>query len=293
MLTIILVVGALSLVPGVVARFNMLRVKTVPAVYGELRDERTLSALVVRRETVVKAPQSGNFVLLATEESRVRSNEPIGLIQGDGGQAVIVAPRPGVVRFHWDGWDVPELQMLWQWSSAEWRQRIDSSGRTAMLAAVPGGFVERGEPLMRLVDSHGLLLYVDMPAGAGWRAQQTVTFTMPDVAAEPLRATVVQTGRTSGSDTAVALLELERYIPVLDAIRHVDIHIVLSSYAGVVVPMDALVWNDGTAGVLTRRGSTLEFVPVQIVRQTEDRVVLRGPTGGAQIVVNPSRIASW
>jgi len=117
--------------------------------------------------------------------------------------------------------------------------------------------------------------------------------TMPDVSAEPLRARIIATGNTVETDEAVAVLELERYVPVLDAVRHVEITVVLSSHEGIVVPADAIVWDDGEAGVLVRRNGRARFVPVQVIARTGDEVALAGIPFGEQIITNPERVGSW
>lgn len=282
------------LVPAFARQLHSLTLRTVPAAPATLRDERTLHAVVLRNETLVTAPADGTFVLLAKEESRVRKGESVGLLVTENDQHVVRAPSAGVVRLHWDGWgEALHAEGVWRRAPLGWKERADGDDRTDVKKTPDDGAVEADAPVLRLVDSHSMRLYADLPRGAGWRPGQRVTFTMPDVSAEPLQARIIATGSTNEADEPVALLELARYVPVLDAVRHVDLTVVLASHEGVVVPAAAIVWDDGAAGVLVQRNGKARFVPVRVVARVGDEIALAGIPLGEKIVINPERIGSW
>lgn len=280
--------------PTFLRNFNALVLKTVPAVPAPLRDERVVHAVVLRREVVVEAPRGGVFRPLVQEETRVRAGQTVGLIVSEEEQTAVFAPAPGIVRFHRDGWEglLTEAN-VWARSPTGWKAWRDEGSDPVVVEVRPpdGGSVERGDPLLRLVDSHGVGLYADVPAGAGWRNGDVVELMAPDVSSEPLRARVVRTGRTEDTGEGAALLELQRYVPVLDAVRHLELRYVLSSHVGAVAPVDALVWSDGEAGVLVQRGTDVRFRPVVVVAQVGDEVVLEGLSPEDRIVVNPWRVS--
>lgn len=290
-------IAAAVVIAGFLRNFHVLGLKTVPGAPSALHDERRLHGLVVRRESVVTAPAEGVFTPLVQEETRVRTGQPVGMLVTATGQTPVTAPMPGIVRYHWDGWETTAtMESLWTRTPADWLRVREGAAERWDLGphrTPTGSSVQRGDGLVRLVDSHGVMLYVDMPAGAGWRSGQTVQLSVPDVSGEPLRARVVQTGRIAGSDEGAALLELQMYLPVLDAVRHLDVHVVLSSHVGTVVPVDALVWSDGEPGVLVQRRTTVQFVPVVVLAQVGDEVVLDGVAPEDRIVVNPWRVPGW
>lgn len=291
---VLFALGAAVFVPAFVKQLNALFIKTVPAVVEMLEDERTLHALVLRGETVVRAPVAGTFASLVKEESRVRAGQFLGMILRAEDQVSIYAPRPGIVRFHWDGWEAALTeQSVWQWAPDEWRERGKSTDWDDFVRTPEGRALDEGTPLLRLTESHGVRLYVTAPEGAGWRAGQTVTVHAADVTEEPLRAKIVEIGQTSSSGVAVAMLEVDRYLPVLDAVRHIEMTVVLSRLEGVVVSVDSLVWHEGRPGVLIKRSDGTNFVPVRVLGQVGERVALDGIPPGVDIVANPARIPSW
>lgn len=283
----VLLMCAVLLLPGAVRRLQSLTLRTVPAVRGTLLDERPLRALVVRNEVVVGVPAAGRFVALAAEESRVRTGEVVGIVVTDSGQTAVRAPRPGIVRFHWDGWEGPLAQSLWQRTAEQWRSASAAGGR------LPGDeLIEEGTPVVRLVDSHAIRLYADVPQGVDLRPGQTVTVYMADVTSETLRAKVMET-RHAPSGAVAVLLELDRYLPLLDAVRHIDVQLVLARHEGVIVPADALVWDETGAGLLVLRDGRATFTSVRLVAQVADTVAVDGVPTGASIIVNPWRVAAW
>lgn len=267
----------------------LLTLRTVPAVWGTLQDSRELRALVVRNEVVVGVPEAGRFVPLAAEESRVRAGEVLGILLSDTGQTVLRAPRPGIVRFHWDGWEhYLDAHKLWQRTPAEWRTFTTTGGRT------PGPeTVERGTAVMRLVDSHAIRLYADMPPRVDLRPGQKVSMRIADATDETLRATVIELRPAQHSQTAAVLFEVDRYLPLLDAVRHIDVQIVLASFEGIIVPVDALVWGEQGVGVLVRRKAGVDFEPIELLAQVDKRAAVDGVTPGTRIVVNPWRVRAW
>lgn len=283
----IAVLCGLLLLPGIARRTYLLTIRTIPVQAGPLEDIRTLRPIVVRNETILRSDDEGNFVPLVAEGRRVRAGEEVGLLVTADGQTLLRAPRPGIVRFHWDGWEEGlRGERLWQRTPGQWRSVRFEGGRTPER-------VEQGAAVARVVDSHSVWLYAEMPPRLDLRSGQTVTVSIPNATDERLQARVVERRVIQEGATTVMLLQLERYLPVLDAVRHIDVQLVLGRHDGVIVPADALVWATDGEGVYVREGTRVTFSPVQLSARVGDLVVIEGVEPGTKVVTNPWRVADW
>src|SRR5690606_7483693 len=146
--------------------------------------------------------------------SRVRAQAVVASIETPRGEQLVRTPNPGTVHFYWDGWEQQvEVDLLLHRAVQHWQEVRPAPGRT-----VDGQEVRQGDPVARVVDSHRIRLYLDLPEGVPLVPGVRVELRMPGVADQPVGARVVALG---GGRPAAALVELDRYLPVLDAARWV------------------------------------------------------------------------
>lgn len=281
---VVVALCAVLLAPMIIRRVHFWTIRTAPALAGPLEDVHNLRAVVVRDEVLVSSPAAGRFVPAVVEGQRVRRGEQLGLLLTDADQTIVRAPRPGIARFHWDGREMEmTAPVLWELTPEQWRTMSVQAGRTPEYA-------EPGTTLMRLVDSHGVRLYADVPRKLNLQSGQKVTLNIPDATDETLQATVVDS-REIGQDERVSVLfGVDRYLPLLDAVRHIDVRLVAGRYEGVIIPADAVVWTDEGAGVFVRSDGQIAFVPVRLSTRIGDKAVVTDLEPGADVVINPWRV---
>ncbi|HEY8416615.1 MAG TPA: HlyD family efflux transporter periplasmic adaptor subunit [Limnochordales bacterium] len=283
-MAVLAVVGVWLLAASLRARLDMWLLETAAAEYRTLEDSFAGLAMVVRDEALLTAPAAGRVHLLVSDGSRVRAQAVVASIETPRGEQLVRTAEPGTVHFYWDGWEQQvELDLLLHRAVQHWREVQPAPGRT-----VDGQEVRQGDPVARVVDSHRIRLYLDLPEGVSLAPGMRVELRMPGVAEQPLAARVVALG---GGRPAAVLVELDRYLPVLDAARWVDVEVVRARHQGIVVPVDAIVWEAGRPGVYVRRQTRLVFRPVRIGAQVGPWAVVEGIGAGDQFVVNPGRLA--
>ncbi|MBO8142352.1 MAG: DUF2118 domain-containing protein [Firmicutes bacterium] len=258
------------------------RLDALPAVYGSLEDIHTTTALVVRDETLLAAPAGGRVTLLVEEGTRVRTQAVIASVETTRGERLVRAPRPGTVFWHWDGWErFATSAAVFERSPDQWREARFEGGRMQ-----DGQEIESGRPLARLVNSHAVYLYVSLRERDVLEPEQTIAVRLPAVSGDELRARVVAVRNRPQA----ALLELDRYVPVLDSARWVEAELVLARYKGVAIPLAAVVWVDGEPGVFLRQETGVTFRAVRLGPKVNERVIVEGIAPGETVVGNPSRV---
>ncbi|GEM_PF-6068226 len=267
-------------------RIEGLLMRTVAAQQRTLEDSFQALAMVVREEALVIAPASGSFQALVSEGSRVRAGAVVASLMNAGGERLVYATAAGNVHFYWDGWEQQvDLDLLLHRAVRQWREVQPAPGRIT-----DGQLVQAGQPVARIVHGHVIRLYLDLPAGVTLASGQRVEVRMPGVTDQTVGGRVVALG--SGEPAAV-LVELDRYLPVLDAARWVDVEVVRARYQGLAVPAEAIVWEAADRpGVYVRRETRVVLRGVRIVGQAGGWAVVDGISAGDEVITNPGRVAT-
>ncbi|OUM96552.1 MAG: hypothetical protein BAA04_00745 [Firmicutes bacterium ZCTH02-B6] len=264
-------------------RVDLWLLRTALAEHRALEDSFTALAMIVRDEVLLTAPADGRAYVMVSDGSRVRAQAVVATILTDSGERVVQAPIAGNVHFFWDGWEQQvELDLLLHRAVRHWREVQPASGRI-----VDGQLVRAGDPIARIVDGHRVRLYLDLPDGVSLAPNQRVELRMPAVTDQTVGARVLALG---GGEPVAALLELDRYLPVLDAARWVDAEVVRARHQGVVVPAAAIVSDGQRQGVYLRRETRVVFRTVRVVAQVHEWAVVEGISPGDQVVTNPGRV---
>lgn len=247
----------------------------------ELTDRITVEGLVVRGETVVRAPCDGTLRPDAGGGERVGRGARLGLVRGAAAEAVVVAPHAGLVF-----WDVDGLEEVLQAGS------VLAAGAVPVLRPeTPRAdqTVTRGQPLCRVADNLSpVLLHFNLPPGV-----LPQTMLRPDeywrlrLGEEEFRGrvtTVCPAGGTTGVE-----LEVRRYPDRLLDERRVSCAVITREMTGFVVPRRALVLRAGTSGLYLLCRDRIEWRPVVVEGQLGENVQVTGEalTEGCGYVLNP------
>lgn len=246
-----------------------------------LADQVTVEALIVRNETVVRAPSDGVLEPEAGGGDRVSSGARVGVIRGPSAGAAVFAPHAGLVY-----WNVDGLEEVLQAGSVLDADAVPVLSPSAPLA---GDTIAKGEPLFRVVDNlRPVLLHLNVPSGVlpqsmlregeSWRVL---------LEGEEFRGRV--TLILSGNGVTRAELSVNEYPDALLRERRVPCGVITREMSGFIVPRAALVLRSGNTGVYLLRKDRIEWRPVRVEAQLGGNVQISGEalTEGGLYVVNP------
>ena len=215
----------------------------------------------------------------------MRAGDVLAVIDTGEREVFIRAPRPGIVRFHWDAWASPaDVDRLLRYSPDDWHQGPGEAGHVR-----DGDTVRAGASVARLVRSDGARLYLELPEDILPESRRPVLLKLPSAADGTFYGQVAAVSEVAPS---ARLIELDRYVSVLDAVRTVDVDVIVARVEGVVVPTRAIVWRDGRTGVFVRRPPGTTFLNVEVVASVDGVSVVEGLTPGTPVVINPERAIS-
>lgn len=254
--------------------------------------ERKLSvdqALIFREEQVVLAPWRGRVRLLMQEGERAPAGAVVAELISEGVDQVkkleLTAPRAGLVSFHSDGLETvfrPDLVDTLQ------LEKINYSAESRMIS--DGETVERGERVFKIVNNLrpfflSLTLDTDdldsLPrtgGSLGIRVKGQEQLYPGKVVNIISRGVVGQ-----------VILSVDRGDALLRD-RYLDLDLILESKRGLQIPSRAIVYRENRAGVYKATAKGFRWVPVELLFQEGEAIIVEGLYRGDRIAINPEAI---
>jgi len=284
-LTIIIGIGGLMLFLYHQTCLRLIKVDI--AQYGELQVKTTVPAILIKKETVVKAPARGRFENQVMEGERMRSGAVAGLFypEGEIKPVALSVPLGGVVSFKPDGWE----DVLKDFSLENGDHNIFNYTPRQLN---DGSFqYERGEPLLKIIDNL-------MPM------RMVVTIQLSALS-EPLAASdllqVMYQDRVlgdaecesvwSGKDRQTAILNFDYFDGALLDLRKIEVDCITDTYQGLIIPEKALVKNqNGVVVYKVDKGKVL-LCDVKVLAVYNGQAVIEGLEPGDTVVTTPGLVS--
>jgi putative membrane fusion protein len=267
-------------------------VEVAPVQEGALEQTETVTGLLLHPATLITSPVRGQVDFLVPEGERVRVGTVIARVKTNKGTADVdqvemnlKTSRSGVVCYHPDG--------LEELATADILDKLPPS-RIRELKSEPIDVrrqetVDAGEPVARIIDNlEPTLIYAEIPFGL---------FAEPLTEGGNIRFVIGKDGDSyekakivalkGSGDKAEMVLALPTYRQDLIDRRQVEMKVLVRRFAGVVVPVAALVPKEGKNGVYTVHKGVVRWREVQVESRLKEQATVEGITPGTRIVLNP------
>ncbi len=270
-----------------VYRFYLVNaVKTVEAKEGNLAASYSGQAIILRNETVVRAPRPGYLVRFLPEGSLVRSGQVVaGLkpppsMEKNRESINLPSPTSGFVCYHPDGWEgvlVPE-----QWS------RLDLAG---LFKNFKGDIRDHsqvsaaGEPVFKIIDNLSepyLVIKLDKVGKDHLSQGDAVELQWSGGSG---KGKIV--GTKAVGEILLVVAEVLQAQPGLPDDRLLNLKVIKPECEGIIIPAEALVQHGHSTGVFTYSPLGFRFLKVEVRGRLCGRVAVTGIDPGLEIVVNP------
>jgi len=264
----------------------MSTVETVQAKEGNLAASYSGQAIILRSETVVKAPRPGYLVRSLPEGSMVRAGQVVASLKAlpsmekSHGLINLPSPAPGFVCYHPDGWEgvlVPE-----QWS------RLDLAGLFKNFKCDVRDHSQvssAGEPVFKIIDNLSepyLVIKLDKAEKDHLSKGDVVELQWSGGSG---KARIVST--KSVQEILLVVVKVLQTQPGLPDVRLFNLKVTKPECEGIIIPAEALVQHEHSTGVFTYSPLGFRFVKVDVRGRLGDRVAVTGIDSGIEIVVNP------
>ncbi|MDR2295434.1 MAG: hypothetical protein LBD95_01430 [Clostridiales Family XIII bacterium] len=296
----VLAVAALYVVIFVIPDLKGALRKTAVLEYGNLAISDTVTAYIVRDETVYLAARTGEIRYYVGEGVKVRKDVKLLDIVGGsvpaasetdseaaaseeladlrariGADGVVLeenaAPKTGIVSYYIDGY---EPLFSFENIEALTREAVADAAGPVVNVTRHDGYVTRGDPIYKLLDNAQwyMVFWLDKESGAvvNYKSGEAVTARMRDGEVSGRIERV-----TDGGDAWMVLLGFDRYYESLARLRSTEATVVVADYRGLLVDNESIASRDGTVGVYAKQKSgEFKFIPVNVLRSDGDRSII-------------------
>ena len=249
--------------------------------YGTLEERLSAEAVVLNQEQIFLARDAGRFENLVKDKEKVGKGTLLGYFITNEGKSTLRAPQAGIFVRGTDG-----LEEIFT--------HIDLAAVTPEVfqyKPVPAFLdkpVQTGQPIYKIVDS-----LVPTRLLIRMTADKLESAVQPGVNVDILyenenwgQGRIAEMKQEAGD--VMLLVQLDHFSDQTINKRFVKVEVVLDTHTGFLVPAEAIIEKDWEKGVYCAVGSSTKFKPVEIIKQKNDTVLVRGLDKNDFIVTNPT-----
>ncbi len=280
-LVIILIISALLLIYN---KYNHSYI--IQADYDEIVDGFITEAIIVRDETVTKAPLSGKVETHCKEGERISYGQNVIDIINLAESVSLYNFQAGILSYASDG-----LENILRPANFDKVNPEDfATFNRKFKQLVTGNRIDKGRSVFRIVDNFKLYLIIKTDAREANRYKLNELVFIKPVALdiEIIKGYVVK--KVNDDSDALLIVELNRFIEEWLNMRRVKIEFIKNIYRGIVVPEEAIFTQPRGEGVLvyTKEGNYI-FKEINVAHKINGRAVVNGLEIGDNIITNPEK----
>ncbi|MFW6281500.1 MAG: HlyD family efflux transporter periplasmic adaptor subunit [bacterium] len=263
--------------------YNGNKIKIFEAKYGEIADDIHTKGLIVRDETLIKTPVSGNVELLQDEGDRVSFGQKIIRV----GDKTLYNNSPGIISYARDGLETSLNPVKLNNISVKQYKNF----RRNFKQLVNDKHVNKGDNVYRIINNHKLYLLIETSREKGEKFNKgELVFVKPEKENIDMIKSKIK-NKFLKEDRVLILISLERFIDDWLNIRWINLSLIKNIYRGVILPESAVFQQSEDDGVLIVSSSgRYNFKEVKIENKINNKVIVSGIDRGEKIVSNPEII---
>ena len=287
LLAVVIIVGIGGLMLFIYYKTCMFLINVQDAEYHELEDRVSASAILIKKETVVKAPARGRFENQTKEGERVRSGSTAGLFypEGEIKPKSMSVPLSGVISFKPDGWE----EILQDFSLDNGDQNIFNYSPRPLN---DGSFqYETGEPLFKIIDNLVPLKMVVTIQLSALSEPLAINDRLQIRYKDETLGEAVCVSVWTGENRQTAVLGLRGFNELLLDQRRIEVDCITNTYRGVVIPKESLVKSQTGDAVYKINKGRIELSALKVLAICNDQAVVEGIQPGETVVTTPGLVS--
>lgn len=279
---------------------NYLRLDMVRAELGTIDTFFKCPVVIVRSESVIYAPDYGQFIPTVESGQKVRAGSTIGYMTTDTdqnidtGSTAVTTDIGGLVFYDLDGWEellTPDNILSVDWQQVFAQMSTENSDSTDTEVDSAPANLGTGRKVARVVDNLAdiyVCLFVE----------EDITPYLNDgrisLRFEGLPEGYTLTGYVNEAEN---ITSEDRYIiasinvedDFLNELRYGEADVVGETTSGIEIPKSAVTTNDeGQTGVYIKDINKLAFCEVEVLGESEETVIVEGISATDMVASNPS-----
>lgn len=280
-----------------------LPVEVIPVQYAEVEDTLEGEFLILREEIAVTTPVRGRFQAVKMEGERVAKGTVVGYLETLGGTSLekkttqaVKAPCAGILSYETDGlenicdpalWTQLDLSKLDPQMLETTLRDINTTGTTG---TEDTNIIEAGQGIFKIVDNLAPCYFYLSGNGAYPEKVQkgdNISLRLANNKEKLFQGTVIDLIRETGS---YRLLLKITHGQIPERGRQEKGELIVSSYKGIVLPEEVLLYRDNQYGVFLFKKGRACWQEVKRIAQFGGKVVLSGLERDAWIIAKPEKL---
>ena len=288
---------AIFLVVTLVSFINYLRVDMVRANLGTIDTSFECQLVVVRNESVIYAPDYGQFVSTVEAGQKVKAGGIIGYMSADtdsninAGSTAVTTELGGLVFYDLDGWEevlTPDNLLSVDWQEIFAKMSADDSASDTAEEDVAPANLGNGRKVARIVDNLSDI-YVCLSVEEDITAyinSDTIGLRFADLS-YTLKGYVNEPEALTSNDRYI-IVRIGVEEPLLNELRYGQVEVIGQTVSGVEIPKSAITTNEeGQTGVYVKDKKKLAFCEVEVLGEGEETVIVEGINATDMVASNP------
>lgn len=251
--------------------------------YGKVVDGFTTRALLLRRERVFSAPQSGEIKFEKPEGTRVRKGAEVVSVD----DSKVYSRMPGIISYAQDGLESILHPRNIEEITPQTLKKLDRKFKQNS----QGNSVNEGDMLFKIVDNYTqyLLFIVDIQEARRYKKGEVVFIKRENDSSDLLRARVDNV--LMKKDEAVITVKMDQFVKDWLNLRWVEIEFIKNTFRGIVIPHSAIFNHPSGKGVLILNSSNQYiFREVEVKKAVADKAVVKNLEVGDRVIINPETV---
>ncbi len=248
--------------------------------YGSLEDRLIGEGLVLRNETVWKAPFNGHLENVAAEREKVRCHDLLGYYINSGEKMAVRASASGIYTARVDGLEQVLHEINLQTIGTEVFKYKEQT-------AVPGAEIIKGQGVFKIINNlipSRLLLHFS-PTSRNIQLSKGQKVQLYVDSRPSGDFTILDYNWNSGE--LLILVEGNEFREDLLNKRLIKVEIILDSRSGYLVPEKSLINRGKEKGIYCTKNEEIVFKPVKVLKLKDDKALIEGLKPTDIIIVNP------
>lgn len=254
--------------------------------YGQLIESFKTNSVIVRKESLYKAPDSGNVTFFSKSNNRITGNQVVAKIDSKDRNIPIYSREAGILSYSYDrlGNELNPDNMK-KLSIKKFNNIKNDYQETK-----DGDYLNKDEPFFRIVNNSDLyaLVKIDNNKAEKYWINETVFLRDSEIEKNNLYEAKISNIINHG-EKSILILEFKRFIDKWLNKRKVDIEFIKNIHEGIVVPESAVLpTSDGYKVVEVNSNNNYSFKKINIKFNGEEFLVVKGLDLGDEILLNPT-----
>jgi putative membrane fusion protein len=198
---------------------------------------------------------------------------------------IIKSAEAGFISYYLDSWESFAGPLYL--TAAELERELPTGTYT-----VEGDLVEKGQPILKVVDNWQWFYSVVLPLHPGRiiSGLQQIYLEFDFAPGEQVQAVLIDSEIEEKLQEVRLTYQIEKQLPGFDLARVAGATLLYEQKSGIIVPEEAIMIKDNVTGVYSNQSGRIVFIAVTVVEKQDDKIMIEGLEPHSLVITRPELV---